>query len=219
MTLPRLPVTVWAWFSEFHSQHADFSASCWRVCAALLSDRFAWLAIFQHHFLSGPCSRRTWCARGACPCSGNDCSGISHKPKCTWRCCRVLESSRNLVSTFSRKPVWKERLVVLALCGVGLIGFCVWGLPHVRHRLEPLRSARFCGAGFFAGRAGGVFIGEFGWAHFGKLGLQLTTALLFPSGSFRFLLPAGLSGIFLARHDLGSAARERRFRDRPLFIL
>src|SRR5258708_6664870 len=33
----------------------------------------------------------------------------------------------HLVATFSRKPVWKERLVVLALCGVGLFGFCVWG--------------------------------------------------------------------------------------------
>src|SRR5260370_7655469 len=51
----------------------------------------------------------------------------------------------HLVSTFSRKPVWKERLVVLALCGVGLIGFCVWGYHMFATGLNPYAPLVFAG--------------------------------------------------------------------------
>jgi len=119
---PPAPVTVWAWFINAILGMLIFSILL-TACVCLLSDRLLDTHFFPvlNIFTTQPASaarmrtilwqRLFWFFAQAevyvamLPCFGL----VTH-----------------LVSTFSRKPVWKERLVVLAFCGVGVFGFCVW---------------------------------------------------------------------------------------------
>src|SRR4029077_3140676 len=49
----------------------------------------------------------------------------------------------HLISTFSRRPVWMERFVVLALCGVGVFGFCVGGQHRSASCMNPFSPLVF----------------------------------------------------------------------------
>lgn len=134
MTLPRLPLTVWAWLINAILSMLIFSILL-GACAFLFSDLLLGSQFFpQVLFLSrqstalAPATfsslwqRLFWFFAQAevyvamLPCFGI----VSH-----------------LLATFSRKPVWAERGVVLALCGVGLFGFCVWGQHMFASGLNP----------------------------------------------------------------------------------
>jgi cytochrome c oxidase subunit 1 len=111
----------------------------------------------------------------------------------------------HLVSTFSRKPVWKERPVVLALCAVGLFGFCVWGQHMFSSGMNPSSPLVFSLLASSLGLPATMLL--ISW--FGTLWnarVQLSTAMLFALGFISLFLSGGLSGIFLARHDLAAAA-------------
>src|SRR5207302_636347 len=111
----------------------------------------------------------------------------------------------HLISTFSRKPVWKERLVVLALCGVGVFGFCIWGQHMFSSGMNPFSPLVFSLLASSLGLPATILVVS--W--FGTLWnarVQLNTAMLFALGFISLFLSGGLSGIFLARHDLAAAA-------------
>src|SRR6267142_144931 len=140
MTLPRLPLTVWAWFINAILGMLIFSILL-AACLCLLSDRLLSTHFFPPLYLlaSQPGAvvtsavsilwqRLFWFFAQAevyiamLPCFGL----VTH-----------------LISTFSRKPVWKERLVVLALCGVGVFGFCVWGQHMFSSGMNPFSPLVF----------------------------------------------------------------------------
>src|SRR6267378_209532 len=120
MTLPRLPLTVWAWFINAILSTLIFSILL-AASVCLLSDRLSSTHFFPPlNFLAGqPASfvanflpvlwqRLFWFfAQAEVYIAMLPCFGLT----------------THLISTFSRKPVWMERLVVLALCGVGILGF------------------------------------------------------------------------------------------------
>jgi cytochrome c oxidase subunit 1 len=116
----------------------------------------------------------------------------------------------HLIATFSRKPVWAQRAVVLALCAVGLFGFCIWGQHTFASGLNPYSPLVF---GLLASSLGLpasiLLISCFGTLWNGKV--QLTTAMLFALGFVSLFLAGGLSGLFLARNDLTSTAASDDF--------
>ena len=116
----------------------------------------------------------------------------------------------HLVATFSRKPVWKERLVVLAICGVGVIGFCVWGYHMFATGMNPYAPLVFSVLASSLGVPAAFLLAS--WL--GTLWdarIQFTTAMLFAIGFISLFIAGGLSGIFLARHDLSQAAVSQDF--------
>jgi len=111
----------------------------------------------------------------------------------------------HLLSTFSRKPVWAERAAVLALCGVGLFGFCVWGQHMFSSGLNPWFPLVFSLLASSLGLPACVLL--FSW--FGTLWnakIQLNTAMLFALGFVSLFLAGGVSGLFLAGNDLAAAS-------------
>src|SRR5260221_5622458 len=111
----------------------------------------------------------------------------------------------HLISTFSRKPVWKERLVVLALCGVGVFGFCVWGQHMFSSGMNPFSPLVFSLLASSLGLPATILLVS--WlGTLWNARIQLNTAMLFALGFISLFLSGGLSGIFLARHDLAAAA-------------
>ena len=201
MTLPHLPLTVWAWLINAILGMLIFSILL-AACLCLLSDRllgthFFSLAVFlatlpasvQSNSLRVLWQRLFWFFAQAevyvaiLPCFGM----VTH-----------------LVATFSRKPVWKERLVVLAICGVGLVGFCVWGQHLFSSGMNPFSPLVFSVLAASLGLPATILL--ISW--FGTLWnarIQLNTSMLFVLGFISLFLSGGLSGIFLARHDVTSS--------------
>ncbi|HET6930304.1 MAG TPA: cbb3-type cytochrome c oxidase subunit I [Candidatus Acidoferrum sp.] len=208
MTLPRLPVTVWAWFLNSILSMLIFSVLL-AGCAALLSDRLlgsqffsvaSYLAAQPLNLVRQGSSAALWqrlfwyFAQAEVYVAMLPCFGIV----------------THLVSTFSRKPVWKERLVVLALCGVGLIGFCVWGYHMFATGMNPFAPLVFAVLASSLGVPAAFLLAS--WlGTLWEARLRLTTAMLFSIGFISLFIAGGLSGIFLARHDLRSAAVSEDF--------
>jgi cytochrome c oxidase subunit 1 len=208
MTLPRLPVTVWAWFLNSILSMLIFSVLL-AGCAALLSDRLLGSQFFSAtSFLAA--QPQNLVRQGSLPVLWERLFWYFAQAEVYVAMLPCFGIITHLVSTFSRKPVWKERLVVLALCGVGLIGFCVWGYHMFATGMNPYAPLVFAVLASSLGVPAAFLLAS--WL--GTLWdarLQLTTAMLFSIGFISLFIAGGLSGIFLARHDLSSAAVSEDF--------
>ena len=212
MTLPRMSLTVWAWLINAILSLLIFSILL-GACVFLLSDRLLGSQFFspltflsrQPPFLAQSTLFSLWqrlfwfFAQAEVYVAMLPCFGIvSH-----------------LLATFSRKPVWVERAAVLALCGVGLFGFCIWGQHMFSNGLNPWSPLVFSLLASSLGLPACVLV--ISW--FGTLWnakIQLNTAMLFALGFVSLFLSGGVSGLFLARNDLAAGFHQRRICDRPL---
>ncbi len=202
MTLPRLPLTVWAWFINAILGALIFSILL-AACVCLLSDR-----LLNTHFfplLNFIANQPPGVIANAVPIVWQRLFWFFAQAEVYVAMLPCFGLITHLVSTFSRKPVWKERLVVLALCGVGLFGFCVWGQHMFSSGMNPFSPLVFSLLASSLGLPATILL--ISW--FGTLWnarVQLNTAMLFALGFVSLFLSGGLSGIFLARHDLAAAA-------------
>jgi cytochrome c oxidase subunit 1 len=208
MTLPRLPVTVWAWFLNSILSMLIFSVLL-AGCAALLSDRLLGSQFFSDtSFLAG--QPQNLVRQGSLPVLWQRLFWYFAQAEVYVAMLPCFGIITHLVSTFSRKPVWKERLVVLALCGVGLIGFCVWGYHMFATGMNPYAPLVFAVLASSLGVPAAFLLAS--WlGTLWEARLQLTTSMLFSIGFISLFIAGGLSGIFLARQDLSSAAVSEDF--------
>lgn len=208
MTLPRLPVTVWAWFLNSILSMLIFSILL-AGCAALLSDRLLGSNFFSTaSFLSG--QPQNLVREGSLPALWNRLFWYFAQAEVYVAMLPCFGFTTHLISTFARKPVWKERLVVLALCGVGVVGFCVWGYHMFATGMNPYAPLVFsvlaASLGFPAMFLLASWIGTLWNAR-----VKLTSSMLFALGFVSLFVSGGLSGLFLARHDLAGAALSEDF--------
>lgn len=202
MTLPRLPLTVWAWFINAILGMLIFSILL-AACVCLLSDRLLGTHFFS--LLSFIANQPTGVIANAVPVLWQRLFWFFAQAEVYVAMLPCFGLVTHLVSTFSRKPVWKERLVVLALCGVGVFGFCVWGEHMFSSGMNPFSPLVFSLLASSLGVPATILL--LSWL--GTLWdarVQLNTAMLFALGFISLFLSGGLSGIFLARHDLAAVA-------------
>jgi len=208
MTLPRLPVTVWAWFVNAILSMLIFSVLL-AGCTAILSDRLLgsnffssaeFLALQPQNLIRQASLPMLWqrlfwyFAQAEVYVAMLPCFGII----------------THLVATFSRKPVWKERLVVLAICGVGVIGFCVWGYHMFATGMNPYAPLVFSVLASSLGIPAAFLLAS--WlGTLWNARIRFTTSALFAIGFISLFIAGGLSGIFLASHDLSRAAVSQDF--------
>jgi cytochrome c oxidase subunit 1 len=201
MTLPRLPLTVWAWFINAILSTLIFSillaASVFLLSDRLLGTHFfpplnflvSQPATFVANFLPVLWQRLFWFfAQAEVYIAMLPCFGLT----------------THLLSTFSRKPVWMERLVVLALCAVGLFGFCVWGQHMFASGMNPFSPLVFSLLASSLGLPASILLISWLGTLWGAR-LQLNTSMLFAIGFVSLFLAGGISGIFLAGRDLSAA--------------
>jgi cytochrome c oxidase subunit I len=207
MTFPRLPITVWAWLINAILSLLIFSILL-AVCVYLLADR-----ILGTHFFSVPAllpnaSRNSQAAA---------LSGLWQRLFWFFAQAQVYVSilpcfgiTTHLIATFSRKPVWAERAVVLALCAVGLLGFCIWGQHTFTAGLDPYSPPAFALLASSLGLPASILL--LSWlGTLWNAKVRLTTAVLFALAFVSLFLSGGLSGLFLARANLGSAVTRDDF--------
>ena len=202
MTLPRLPLTVWAWFINAILGMLIFSILL-AACVCLLSDRLLGTHFFS--LLSFIANQPAGVIANAVPVLWQRLFWFFAQAEVYVAMLPCFGLVTHLISTFSRKPVWKERLVVLALCGVGIFGFCVWGQHMFSSGMNPFSPLVFSLLASSLGVPATILL--ISWI--GTLWdarVQLNTAMLFALGFISLFLSGGLSGIFLARHDLAAAA-------------
>jgi len=202
MSLPRMPITVWAWFLNAILGMLIFSILL-AACAYLLSDRL----LSAHFFpsLNFIANQPASVVAKAVPVLWQRLFWFFAQAEVYIAVLPCFGLTTHLVSTFSRKPVWKERLVVLALCGVGLFGFCVWGQHMFSSGMNPFSPLVFSLLASSLGLPAAILL--LSWlGTLWNARIQLNTAMLFALGFISLFLSGGLSGIFLARHDLAAAA-------------
>ncbi len=202
MTLPRLPLTVWAWFINAILGMLIFSILL-AACVCLLSDRL----LSTHFFpvLNFIANQPAGVVANAVPILWRRLFWFFAQAEVYVAMLPCFGLVTHLISTFSRKPVWKERLVVLALCGVGVFGFCVWGQHMFSSGMNPFSPLVFSLLASSLGLPATILL--ISWlGTLWNARVQLNTAMLFALGFISLFLSGGLSGIFLARHDLAAAA-------------
>src|SRR5712671_6598120 len=202
MTLPRLPLTVWAWFINAILGMLIFSILL-AACVCLLSDRLLGTHFFS--LLDFIANQPPGAIANAVPILWQRLFWFFAQAEVYVAMLPCFGLVTHLVSTFSRKPVWKERLVVLALCGVGVFGFCVWGQHMFSSGMNPFSPLVFSLLASSLGLPATILV--ISWlATLWNARIQLNTAMLFALGFISLFLSGGLSGIFLTRHDLAAAA-------------
>ncbi|PYT53050.1 MAG: cytochrome c oxidase subunit I [Acidobacteria bacterium] len=202
MTLPRLPLTVWAWFINAILGMLIFSILL-AACACLLSDRLLSTHFFSPlNFLA---SQPPNVVTNALPVLWRRLFWFFAQSEVYVAMLPCFGLTTHLISTFSRRPVWMERLVVLALCGVGLFGFCVWGEHMFSSGMNPFSPLVFSLLASSLGLPATILL--ISWlGTLWNARIQLNTSMLFALGFISLFLAGGLSGIFLARRDLTYAA-------------
>lgn len=202
MTLPRLPLTVWAWFLNAILGMLIFSILL-AACFCLLADRF-----FSTHFFSTVdflASQPANVAPDALVVVWQRVFWFFAQAQVYIAMLPCFGIVSHLIGTFSRKPVWKERLVVLALCGVGLVGFCVWGEHMFSSGLNPFSPLVFSVLASSLGLPATILL--ISWlVTLWNARVQFNTSLLFALGFVSLFLSGGLSGLFLARHDFSTTS-------------
>ncbi|HEY4978983.1 MAG TPA: cbb3-type cytochrome c oxidase subunit I, partial [Candidatus Acidoferrum sp.] len=208
MTLPRMPVTVWAWFINAILSMLIFSVLL-AGSSAVLSDRLLGSNFFSTvSFLAH--QPQNLVRQGSLPILWQRLFWYFAQAEVYVAMLPCFGFTTHLIATFSRKPVWKERMVVLALCGVGVVGFCVWGYHMFATGMNPYAPLVFSVLASSLGIPAALLMAS--W--FGTLWnarFQLTTAMLFAIGFISLFVAGGLSGIFLARHELTQAAVSEDF--------
>lgn len=208
MTLPRLPVTVWAWFVNAILSMLIFSVLL-AGCAAVLSDR-----LLGAHFFSAASflaqQPENLVRQGSLPVLWQRLFWYFAQAEVYVAMLPCFGIITHLIATFSRKPVWKERLVVLALCGVGLTGFCVWGYHMFATGMNPYAPLVFAVLASSLGVPAAVLLAS--WLNtLWNSRIEFSTSILFAIGFISLFIAGGLSGIFLARHDLAHATVSEDF--------
>lgn len=198
MTLPRMPITVWAWFLNAILSLLIFSMLL-AACVLLLSDRVA-----ATHFFSAT----------AAPASSALLSFPSSWQRLFWffaeaqvyiailPCFGIVT---HLLATFSRKPVFAHRAVVLALSAVGLFGFCIWGEHTFTVGLNPNAPLAFSLLASSLGIPASILlVSWFGTLWNAKP--KFSAALLFALGFVSLFVSGGLSGLFLSAPQFRGSA-------------
>ncbi len=106
-----------------------------------------------------------------------------------------------LLSTFSRKPIFGYRAMVYAILSIGFLGFFVWGHHMFMSGMNPYSAFAFSVLTMSIGVPSAIK--TFNWI--GTLWggrIRFTTAMLFALGFVSLFVTGGISGIFLGQPAL-----------------
>jgi cytochrome c oxidase subunit 1 len=104
----------------------------------------------------------------------------------------------HVLSTFARKPVYGYRAMAMAICGIGFLGFMVWGHHMFVSGMSPYSGFAFSVLTMSIGVPSAIK--TFNWLGTlwgGKI--QFKTPMLFALGFVSLFVSGGLSGLFLAQ--------------------
>ena len=199
MTLGRLPLTCWTWFVTAILGLLAFGVLL-AACILLLLDRVAGTSFFVPGGLVITDQVITW-HKGGSPLLWQHLFWFFGHPEVYIAILPGMGVASHLLSTFSRKPVFGYRAMVGAVCGIGFLGFCVWGHHMFISGMSPYSAFAFSILTMTIGVPSAIK--TFNWLGTiwgGKI--EFNCAMLFALGFVSLFVTGGLSGLFLAQPAL-----------------
>jgi len=200
VALTRLPLTVWSWFVTAVLSLLIFSVLL-AACLFMLCDRFAGTQFFS----TGATAEMTQLARGTLLGVWQRWFWFFAQAEVYIAVLPCFGLVSHLLSIFSRRPVWKERMAVLALCGVGVCGFCVWGYHMFSSGLNPYSPLVFSVLASSLGIPAAFLVASWVGTVWGAKP-RFTVAMLFALGFVALFLSGGVTGVLLSNARLAASA-------------
>ena len=207
LSLMRMPLTVWAWFVT-----AILSLLAFGVLLAagilLLLDRTAGTSFFVPGGLV--VSDKLIPHTGGSPLLWQHLFWYFGHPEVYIAILPGMGAASHILATFARKPVFGYRAMVYAICGIGLLGFMVWGHHMFISGMSPYVAIAFSILTMSIGVPSAIK--TFNWL--GTLwngNIRFTCAMLFAIGFVSLFVSGGLSGLFLAQPAVDLALHDTYF--------
>ena len=198
MSLMRLPLTVWAWFTTSILALLSFPVLL-AGGVLLLLDRIGGTSFFipAGLIVNGVAIHHS----GGSPLLWQHLFWFFGHPEVYIAILPGMGVASQLLSTFSRKPVFGYKAMVYAILGIGFLGFFVWGHHMFVSGMSPYSAVAFSLLTLTIGVPSAIK--TFNWLGTlwqGKI--QFTTPMLFAIGFVSLFVTGGVSGIFLGQTGL-----------------
>jgi cytochrome c oxidase subunit I len=205
MSLMRMPLTCWAWFTTAVLALLSFPVLL-GAGILLLLDRVAGTSFFVPGglYLTGVLSGTSPnfpLHTGGSPILWQHLFWFFGHPEVYIAILPGMGATSHILSTFARKPVFGYRAMVFAIFAIGLLGFFVWGHHMFISGMSPYSAMTFSILTLSIGVPSAVK--TFNWL--GTLWggrIQFTTAMLFAIGFVSLFVAGGITGLVLGQTSL-----------------
>ncbi len=205
MTLMRMPLTCWAWFTTAVLALLSFPVLLGGGILLLL-DRLAGTSFFIPGglYVSGILSGTNPSFpvhTGGSPILWQHLFWFFGHPEVYIAILPGMGATSHILSTFARKPVFGYRAMVFAIFAIGLLGFFVWGHHMFISGMSPYSAMTFSILTLSIGVPSAVK--TFNWL--GTLWgarIRFTTPMLFAIGFVSLFVAGGITGLVLGQTSL-----------------
>ena len=198
MSMMRLPLTCWSWFVTAILGLLGFAVLL-GAGVLLLLDRMAGTSFFLPAGLL--VNDQILNHKGGSPLLWQHLFWFFGHPEVYIAILPGMGVASQLLSTFSRKPIFGYKAMVYAILGIGFLGFFVWGHHMFMSGMNPYSAFAFSVLTMSIGVPSAIK--TFNWI--GTLWggrIRFTTAMLFALGFVSLFVTGGISGIFLGQPAL-----------------
>ncbi len=205
MSLMRMPLTCWAWFTTAVLALLSFPVLLGGGILLLL-DRLAGTSFFipgglyVNGLLSGVDARFPLHTGGS-PILWQHLFWFFGHPEVYIAILPGMGATSHILATFARKPIFGYRAMVFAIFAIGLLGFFVWGHHMFISGMSPYSAVAFSILTLSIGVPSAVK--TFNWL--GTLWgarIRFTTPMLFAIGFVSLFVAGGISGLILGQTSL-----------------
>src|SRR5690242_12333147 len=205
MSLMRMPLTCWAWFTTAVLALLSFPVLLGGGILLLL-DRIAGTSFFipSGLYVSGLLSGTNPnfpLHTGGSPILWQHLFWFFGHPEVYIAILPGMGATSHILSTFARKPVFGYRAMVFAIFAIGLLGFFVWGHHMFISGMSPYSAIAFSVLTLSIGVPSAVK--TFNWL--GTLWgarIRFRTAMLFAIGFVSLFVAGGITGLILGQSSL-----------------
>jgi len=199
MTLMRMPLTCWAWFTTAILALLSFPVLLGGGILLLL-DRIAGTSFFIPGglYVSGSLVPLH---NGGSPLLWQHLFWFFGHPEVYIAILPGMGATSHILSTFARKPVFGYRAMVFAIFAIGMLGFFVWGHHMFMSGMSPYSAVAFSVLTLSIGVPSAIktfnWIGTLWGAR-----IRFTTPMLFSIGFVSLFVAGGITGLVLGQSSL-----------------
>lgn len=199
MSLMRMPLTCWAWFTTAVLALLSFPVLLGGGILLLL-DRIAGTSFFipGNSYVSGSLITTH---SGGSPLLWQHLFWFFGHPEVYIAILPGMGATSHILSTFARKPVFGYRAMVFAIFAIGMLGFFVWGHHMFISGMSPYSAVAFSILTLSIGVPSAIK--TFNWL--GTLWgakIRFTTPMLFAIGFVSLFVAGGITGLVLGQTSL-----------------
>src|SRR6266536_3552278 len=204
MSLMRMPLTCWAWFTTAVLALLSFPVLLGGGILLLL-DRLAGTSFFipaneYLGVLAGSDPRLPYHAGGS-PLLWQHLFWFFGHPEVYIAILPGMGATSHILSTFARKPIFGYRAMVFAIFAIGMLGFFVWGHHMFMSGMSPYSAMTFSILTLSIGVPSAVK--TFNWlGTLWRARIRFTTPMLFAIGFVSLFVAGGITGLVLGQTSL-----------------